>query len=55
MPTLVNGQLSGGVDHGFEAGQEGGPRWGGQHQAVVAGVDQVGADPASQGQVGGID
>lgn len=51
-PTLVSRQHPVGVDRALEARQEGGPRRGGQHLGVVPRVEQVGTDPASQGQIG---
>jgi hypothetical protein len=51
-PTLVSRQAPIGVHRALEAAQEGGPRVGGQGPRVVPGVEQVGADPAPQGQIG---
>ena len=52
--TLVNRQQAIGVDRALEARQEGGSRRCGQHPRVVPGVEQVGPDPAAQGQIAGI-
>jgi len=51
-PTLVGRQQPVGVNRPLEARQEGGPRRCGQHPRVVPRVEQVGTDPAAQGQIG---